>query len=93
MEHIKSNPLIRISLAILLILAVVSVVILRLELNDLKEHRDALSSSIELLEDDVSGLQKSLLSGLDDEYVIKIAKEKLNLRLSEEIIFYNDITD
>ena len=27
----------------------------------------------------------------DDEYIIKIAREKLNLRLPEEIVYYNNL--
>ena len=30
---------------------------------------------------------------VDDDYIIRIAKEKLNLRLPEEIIFYNDLAN
>ena len=30
---------------------------------------------------------------MDEEYIIDIAKEKLNLRLPEEIIFYNNLYD
>ena len=38
--------------------------------------------------------QEVLVHGeLDDAYVVEIAKDKLNLRLPDEIIFYNDLTD
>lgn len=93
MEQIRNNPLIRIAAAVLLLLAVVSVLVLRLQLNDLKEQRDTLRSSIADLESNIEDLQRDLLSDPDDNYYITIAKEKLNLRLSEEIVFYNDITD
>ena len=93
MEQIRNNPFIRITVAVLLLLAVVSVLVLRLELNDLKEQRAALSASIAELENSIEDLQNDLLSDPDKAYIISIAKEKLNLRLSEEIVFYNDITD
>ena len=28
---------------------------------------------------------------IDDDYIIKVAREKLDLHLPEEIVFYNDI--
>ena len=31
------------------------------------------------------------LRAFDDEYIIKIAREKLNLRLPEEIVYYNNL--
>ena len=93
MEQIRNNPIIRIAAGALVLLAIVSVLVLRLELNDLKEQRDTLSCSIAEIENRIEDMRKALVTGPDDAYIIKLAKEKLNLRLSEEIIFYNDITD
>lgn len=93
MEQIRNNPIIRIAAGALVLLAIVSVLVLRLELNDLKEQRDTLNCSIAEIENRIEDMRKALVTGPDDAYIIKLAKEKLNLRLSEEIIFYNDITD
>jgi hypothetical protein len=38
-------------------------------------------------------LQAQIDAPFDRDYVIKIAKEKLNLSLPQEIIFYNDLSE
>jgi len=87
------NVVMKVASVFLLMLAVVSVFFLRLQFNSLKEQRDKLVSSIEALEEDIEQIEKDLASELDDAYVVEIAKDKLNLRLPDEIIFYNDLTD
>ena len=36
-------------------------------------------------------LEEKLKAPVDEKYIIDIAKDKLNLRLPEEIMFYNDL--
>ena len=43
------------------------------------------------LEDKKDELEANAGSQADQEYIIDIAKSKLNLRMPEEIIFYNDL--
>ena len=87
------NAVIKVAAVMLLLLAVVSVFFLRLQFNSLKEQRDELVLSIEALEEDIEQIENNLAAELDDAYVVEIAKDKLNLRLPDEIIFYNDLTD
>ena len=89
----SQNVIVKIASVFLLLLAVISVFSLRLQFNSLKEQRDQLTVSIEALEEDIEKIEKKLASELDDAYVVEIAKDKLNLRLPDEIIFYNDLTD
>ena len=89
----SQNVVVKVASVFLLMLAVVSVFFLRLQFNSLKEQRDQLAISIEALEENIEKIEKDLASDLDDAYVIEIAKDKLNLRLPDEIIFYNDLTD
>ena len=74
-----------------MIVGVVSIVKLQLEFNSLQVRRDALLAEIQNTGERMEMLQSSLDMPFDDEYIIKIAREKLNLRLPEEIVYYNNL--
>lgn len=74
-----------------MIIGVVSVVKLQLEYNSLKMRRDVLAAEIQATSERIEMLQTTLDTPFDDEYIIKIAREKLNLRLPEEIVYYNNL--
>ena len=75
----------------MMIVGVVSIVKLQLEYNSLKVRRDALLAEIQNTGERIEMLQSSLDTPFDDDYIIKIAREKLNLRLPEEIVYYNNL--
>lgn len=75
----------------MMVVGVVSIVKLQLEYNSLKMRRDALILEIQNTSERIEMLQSSLDTPFDDEYIIKIAREKLNLRLPEEIVYYNNL--
>lgn len=74
-----------------MIIGVVSIVKLQLEYNSLKMRRDVLAAEIQATSERIEMLQTTLDAPFDDEYIIKIAREKLNLRLPEEIVYYNNL--
>lgn len=73
------------------VFAVITIVELQLKYNKYEEQRDQLLAEVGNLEDKVDELKNQADSEVDRDYIIGIAKEKLNLRLPEEIIFYNDL--
>lgn len=75
----------------MMIVGVVSIVKLQLEYNSLKVRRDALLAEIQNTGERIEMLQSSLDTPFDDDYIIKIAREELNLRLPEEIVYYNNL--
>lgn len=72
---------------------VFTVVKLQIEYNELKQESAALEDANAQLEELIVKLKSDLAAPVDEEYIIKTAKDKLNLRLPEEIIFYNDMSD
>ena len=73
------------------VFAVISIVQLQFRYNEYKLQRDQLKAEISQLEDKRDELQSDLDAPADRDHIIAVAKEKLNLRLPEEIIFYNDL--
>ena len=91
MQNWKNSGFFRVLIFTFMIIGVVSVVKLQLEYNSLKMRRDVLAQEIQATGERIEMLQTTLDSPFDDEYIIKIAREKLNLRLPEEIVYYNNL--
>ncbi len=73
------------------VFAVITIVELQLKYNQYEAKRDQLLAEVGNLEDKKEELENQAGSEMDRQYIIDVAKEKLNLRLPEEIIFYNDL--
>ena len=66
---------------------------MQLTINEERTKRDTLKAEVGALEEERDELKNQVDAPMDEEYIIDIAKEKLNLRLPEEIIFYNNLYD
>lgn len=88
----KNSGFFRVLIFAMMIIGIVSVVRLQLDYNSLKIRRDALAEEIQATAERIEMLETTLDAPFDDEYIIKIAREKLNLRLPEEIVYYNNLT-
>ncbi len=66
---------------------------LEMKYNEIETQRLQLEEQYKQNEELLEELERDLDAEFDDEYVIKIAKEKLNLCMPEEVIFYNDLND
>lgn len=90
LKSITSNIFFKIAVLLFAILCIVTVIRLQLRNNDLKSDAAALQTKIEEEERKVGELKNKLDAPFDEEYIIELAKEKLHLRLPEEIVFYTD---
>lgn len=91
MQQWKNNIFLRVALIGLALFCVGAILSLQFEYNRLQNQRDELEEQISLSKAKIDELQSALDAPFDDEYVIKFAREKLNYRLPEEIVFYNDL--
>lgn len=87
------NIFVRMAILALLVCTLILAARLLMEYNDLREEAAALRAEIADTEQNIEALQVQLDAPFDDDYVIKIAREKLNLSLPQEIIFYNDLNE
>ncbi len=89
----NSNIIIKLGAVVFVLIGLFSVARLEMKYNDIEMQKQELEAQYlenkELIED----LERDINAEFDDDYVIKIAKEKLNLCLPEEVIFYNDLTE
>lgn len=75
-----------------IVFCTVTIVKMQFEFNSLKEDKAEVEEQIKAYELKIDELQARLEEDFDTEYIMRIAREKLNFRLPEEIIFYNDLT-
>ena len=75
-----------------IVFCTVTIIQMQFEFNNLKEDKAKVEQQIKLYELKIDELQSRLDEEIDEEYIMRIAREKLNYRLPEEIIFYNDLS-
>lgn len=80
-------------LAVLAVVAFAAVTLVQLQMkyNEYKYEREQLRAEVDDYQDLYDELLEKAESEADRDYVVEVAKEKLNLRLPEEVIFYNDL--
>ncbi len=93
MHILKNNFFFKLALFFAAICCIGLFVVLQFNNNALREERDDLLADISATEERIEAVQAVLDTPFDHDYIIKIAREKLNLRLPEEIVFYNDMND
>lgn len=87
----QGNIFVKLAMFIFVAFAIVSIVNLKNEEKHLRSYLDELNSQISYYENEILELKNDLEQPFDDEYIIKVAKAKLNMRLPEEIVFYSNI--
>ncbi|MCR5263732.1 MAG: septum formation initiator family protein [Clostridiales bacterium] len=85
------NIFVRIASVALILFLIASIVRLNAKANDLVEQRDELAKQVDKYAEEVEELEDQLARPYDDEYIKNVAREKLGLRMPDEIIFYNEL--
>lgn len=80
----------RILLAVLVITAIATFTTALMKYNELQREKQALEDKVNEYEAEVEKLEYLIDSPIDYNYIVRIAKEKLNLYLPDEIIYNND---
>jgi len=91
MKRRETGIFVKIAVFAFAVFAVVTLVQLQLEANELKAEINDLEQGNEELVEERDEMKNQLAGVNDEEHIIEVAKDKLNLRLPEEIIFYNDL--
>ena len=86
----RNRTLARLFLATFIITAVAIFVTGVIRYTELQREKEAYEQKVEEYEAEIEELEYLLGSPMDREYIIRIAKEKLNLYLPDEIIYHND---
>lgn len=90
MKNARLNFFIKLTILVVICFCAVNIIRLRTEYNELKATEAELIKQKAEYEETIERLKAELEHPMDDEYVMRIAREKLNYYLPDEIIFYND---
>lgn len=80
-------------MVLFVIVAFISIMQMMMKYNELRSERDSLRAQVDEIKITIEELQNELDAPFDDDYVIKIAREKLGLSLPYSVIFYNDLNE
>lgn len=91
MKKPRTNFIFAVLIVAFVSFCLISIIKLNIASNEKYNQRDQLEQNIVRLRDEIDEYTYELDIPMDDEYIKDKAREKLNLRLPEEIIFYNDL--
>ena len=86
----RLNFFIKLTILVVICFCAVNIIRLRTEYNSLRATEAELRAQKEEYEEQIDRLKDELAQPMDDEYVMRIAREKLGYYLPDEIIFFND---
>ena len=89
MKKAYKNMFVRLALFVILVFFTYTFISLRLQNNELNDRADLLLGKIEEVNDQISALEADLEAPCDDEYVERVAHDKLGMRYPQEIIYYS----
>ena len=86
----RFNFFVKLTILVVICFCAVNIVRLRNDLNNLKEQEQNYIEEKARYEEEIHRLREEYERPMDDEYVMRIAREKLNYYLPDEIVFFND---
>jgi cell division protein FtsL len=86
----RFNFFIKLTILVVICFCAVNIVRLRNEYDNLRDREQELLEEKQQYEEEIHRLREDLARPMDDEYVMRIAREKLNYYLPDEIVFFND---
>lgn len=91
MKKTRHSLLFNIIVVLFVFFCAMTIIKLQIEINAQGARNNAQRQENEEIRYEIDGYKDDLAAPKDQDYYEKKAREKLNLRLPEEIIFYNDL--
>ena len=87
----KTNFFIKMAVIMVIIVCIIAILKLQIDFNNLNDERKLLQQQVKDYSEDIEEMKAEIERPFDDEYVIRVAREKLGYHLPDEIIYYNDL--
>ena len=84
------NFFIKLGIFVLIAFCVINIFTLRSKYNSLLETEKQLRAQKEEYLEEIDRLKEELEHEMDDEYIMRIAREQLDFYLADEILFFSD---
>ena len=87
----RTNIFVKVAVCFFLVFAFVTIINLSMQVNELKEKQEQLSSQVSEKKLSVEQLKDECAQEIDEDYIKKIARKELGYRMPGEVIYYNDL--
>ena len=91
MKRRETSFFVRVAIFTFVVFAVITLVRLQFKANELEAQINEKTAENEALQDVLDEMENEKSSLDSRDHIVEEAQDKLNLRLPEEIIFYNDL--
>ena len=91
-EAITENIFFKIALVLTVIFCIATLFSANAEGEALRAEQNRLEKLIDEYNEEILSLENDLSAPIDEDYIIRIARRKRNMRLPEEIVFVTNIT-
>lgn len=92
-KRTNTNIVVKFSFLCVLVFLVFSVVNMQMRIRELKQDKADIEAALQKVTDTIEEATIRINAPLTDEYIERVAREKLGYSMPGEIIFYNDLTD
>ena len=92
-NRIHFNIVTKIVIVIFVLAALGSLMYSMMKYNELQSKKNELQTQVDEYRMRIEELENEIAAPFNEEYVIKIARKKLNLSLPYSVIFYNDLNE
>ncbi len=92
-EAITDNIFFKLALVVVAACCIMSLLSANAESEALRAECAALEEQISDTNERILSLENDLSAEMNEAYIIKVARERLNMRLPEEIVFVTNIAD
>lgn len=87
----EMNIFVRCAVVLCIVASLATAVRMLMKYNDYRERIEVLNAKKEAYEESIEEIKYNLTREFDDEYVIRVAKDKLNLCMPGDVIYYNGL--
>lgn len=84
------NFFVKIAVIFFIIFGAITIVRLRIQISELEDNVESVSAQTAELNDDIDALLEEIEEPVDDDYIMRAARDNLNYHLPNEIVFFND---
>ena len=78
-----------VAICLMLVISIITFVSKLVEYNELKEKQSKLQNEVEAYRNSIEELEYWIDAPMDDDYIMKFAREKLDLFRPDEVVFTN----
>lgn len=89
----KASIFVKLALIVIIAVLIILSVNMLMQYGELVQQKNELSGKIDECREQIEELEYMINAPMDEDYIIRVAKDKLGLVLPEEIIFYTDMAD